>query len=32
MNDHKGAQLLLDALRPADTLISDRGYDSDRFR
>lgn len=28
MSDHKGARLVLDALPPADHLITDRGYDS----
>ena len=32
MSDHKGAQLMLDALPPAATLIADRGYDSAWFR
>ncbi len=32
MSDHTGARLVLDALPPAQTLIGDRGYDSNRFR
>ena len=32
MSDHKGAQLILDALPQAKALIADRGYDSNRFR
>jgi transposase len=32
MSDHKGARLILDALPPAQSLIADRGYDSDWFR
>ena len=32
MSDHKGARLMIDALPMADTLIGDRGYDSDWFR
>ncbi len=32
MSDHTGARLVLDALPPAQTLIGDRGYDSNAFR
>ena len=32
MNDDRGAALLLPVLPPAAKLLSDRGYDSDRFR
>jgi transposase len=32
MSDHKGARLMLDALRKAKALIADRGYDSNWFR
>jgi transposase len=32
MSDHKGAQLMIDALPPASALIADRGYDSNWFR
>ena len=32
MSDHTGAKLLYPALPPADTLIADKGYDSDEFR
>jgi transposase len=32
MSDHKGARLVLDVLRPASSLIADRGYDSTWFR
>ncbi len=32
MNDHKGAALLLEVLPPADTLLGDKGYDSDGLR
>ncbi|PRD40371.1 IS5/IS1182 family transposase [Phyllobacterium phragmitis] len=32
MSDHKGARLLLDVLPPADSLIGDKGYDSNWFR
>ena len=32
MNDHRGAALLTHSLPPAQELIADRGYDSDRFR
>ena len=32
MSDHRGARLVLDALPPAQTLIGDRGYDSNGFR
>lgn len=32
MSDHKGAALMLDKLPAAQTLIGDRGYDSNRFR
>jgi hypothetical protein len=32
MSDHKGARLILDALPPAQSLIADRGYDSNWFR
>jgi len=32
MSDHNGARLLLHSLPAANTLIADRGYDSDRFR
>jgi putative transposase len=32
MSDHKGAALMLPVLPPANELIGDRGYDSDRFR
>ena len=32
MNDHTGAKLLYPKLPPADTLIADKGYDSDEFR
>jgi transposase len=31
MSDHKGARLILDALPPAQSLIADRGYDSNWF-
>ena len=32
MSDHRGARLVLDALPSAQTLIGDRGYDSNGFR
>ena len=32
MSDHRGAALILPALPPAQELIADRGYDSNRFR
>lgn len=32
MSDHKGANLVLNALPPAQALIADRGYDSTPFR
>ena len=32
MNDHKGAAILYPMLPDADTLIGDKGYDSDTFR
>ena len=33
VSDHRGAAMVLHALPPdADTLIADKGYDSDRFR
>jgi putative transposase len=32
MSDHRGAALILPALPPAQHLIADRGYDSNRFR
>lgn len=32
MNDHKGAELLLDKIPKAETLLGDKGYDSDSFR
>ena len=32
MSDHTGAKLLYPKLPPADTLIADKGYDSDGFR
>ena len=32
MNDHTGAQIMLDRIPPAKMLIGDKGYDSDRFR
>ena len=32
MSDHRGAALVLPALPPAQELIADRGYDSNRFR
>ena len=32
VSDYRGATTVLDALPDADTLIADRGYDSDRFR
>jgi putative transposase len=32
MNDHKGADLMINALPPARELLTDRGYDSDGFR
>lgn len=32
MSDHRGAGLLLDALPPADSLLADKGYDSNWFR
>ena len=32
MSDHTGAKLLYPKLPPADTLIADKGYDSDEFR
>jgi transposase len=32
MSDHTGAKLLYPSLPSADTLIADKGYDSDEFR
>lgn len=32
MSDHAGAKLLYPRLPPAETLIADKGYDSDEFR
>ena len=32
VSDYRGAEALLPALPEADSLIADRGYDSDRFR
>ena len=32
MSDHTGAKLLYPSLPPAETLIADKGYDSDEFR
>jgi len=32
MSDHTGTKILYPALPPADTLIADKGYDSDEFR
>ncbi len=32
MNDHKGADRMIDALPHARELLADRGYDSDGFR
>ncbi|WP_404400331.1 IS5 family transposase [Pelagibacterium halotolerans] len=32
MSDHKGARLLLDVLPSADSLLGDKGYDSNWFR
>lgn len=32
MSDHRGAGLMLDALPPAESLIADKGYDSNWFR
>jgi transposase len=32
MSDHKGAAMLLPTLPPAQELLADRGYDSNRFR
>jgi transposase len=32
MSDHKGARLMLGALPAAQSLLGDRGYDSNRFR
>ena len=32
MSDHTGAKLLYLALSEANTLIADKGYDSDEFR
>ena len=32
MSDHTGAKLLYSSLPPAETLIADKGYDSEEFR
>ncbi len=32
MSDHTGAKLLYPSLPPAETLIADKGYDSEEFR
>lgn len=32
MSDHKGAAMIYPVLPDADTLIADKGYDSDAFR
>jgi len=32
MSDHKGAALIYPMLPDAETLIADKGYDSDAFR
>lgn len=32
MSDYKGAALLINALPPAASLLTDRGYDADWFR
>ena len=32
VSDYRGADAILDDLPDADTLIADKGYDSDRFR
>ena len=32
MNDHTGGKLLYPSLPPPETLIADKGYDSDEFR
>ena len=32
MSNHTGAKILYPSLPPAETLIADKGYDSDEFR
>jgi transposase len=32
MSDHRGARLMLEAFPPAESLIADKGYDSNWFR